>query len=409
MNRSYPRLGFFASWAFLLALTLVSILVQTGRINNDEVAGVVVDLRNNGLNDVAIDLETENYYQQFTSRRNTETGVPSWARRATATMAKWLGYGSPEIQQWESDAVQLVDIMSIMRESNDYLVHEFRPSARLPHKGVTIITNSWGMRDDEYSMNKPPDTFRIALVGGSNTMGWGVEHEETFEALLETNLNGKLGPRTGLTYEILNFSAAGYFLDRRLYTVTEKMRVFDPDLIFVVATMHDRRLIHRQFSGAFYESRSQPYPYDFLNRIVASAGVSREDTSVARLRKLARYKDAFVEGCFRELSRFSKRTNIPIAVVVLRLRAGNRPPPHLIAQRAEANELLVLRVFNAYEGRSPQEMYLGTYSRADQLGGDAHASALAHRLLADDLFDQIVNHPTLGRLITDTSLPSQKE
>ena len=45
------------------------------------------------------------------------------------------------------------------------------------------------MRDQDYERSPPPNTFRIALLGPSNVMGWGVGDGETFEALVEERLN----------------------------------------------------------------------------------------------------------------------------------------------------------------------------------------------------------------------------
>ena len=60
-------------------------------------------------------------------------------------------------------------------------------------KGAPFRTNRWGMRDREYTREKPPGTFRIAVLGSSVTMGSGVGDGETFESLAERALNERGG------------------------------------------------------------------------------------------------------------------------------------------------------------------------------------------------------------------------
>lgn len=47
------------------------------------------------------------------------------------------------------------------------------------------------MRDKEYTIEKPANTLRIALLGTSFEMGSGVENDMMFEKLLEDRLNSE--------------------------------------------------------------------------------------------------------------------------------------------------------------------------------------------------------------------------
>jgi len=55
------------------------------------------------------------------------------------------------------------------------LVYELKPGLDTIFKLVPFTTNSRGLRDKEYSLEKPPNTFRVAVIGGSFTMGAGVD------------------------------------------------------------------------------------------------------------------------------------------------------------------------------------------------------------------------------------------
>jgi hypothetical protein len=68
-----------------------------------------------------------------------------------------------------------------------HFVHIPNRSAFLMGSPVSI--NSHGHRDREYSEAKPPDTYRIVMLGDSTTFGWGVPAEQTVAKILESELN----------------------------------------------------------------------------------------------------------------------------------------------------------------------------------------------------------------------------
>src|SRR2546422_6366949 len=53
----------------------------------------------------------------------------------------------------------------------------------------TLFPYTTLFRSQEYEQRKPPGTLRMALMGASLEMGWGVADGETFENLVEDQLN----------------------------------------------------------------------------------------------------------------------------------------------------------------------------------------------------------------------------
>ena len=77
------------------------------------------------------------------------------------------------------------------------------------------------MHSPEVAVEKPPGTFRIAVLGSSMDMGWGVTYQETYSHLLEDWLNAHAA-RRGLArrrFEVLNFAVAAYSPLQRLETL----------------------------------------------------------------------------------------------------------------------------------------------------------------------------------------------
>ena len=69
--------------------------------------------------------------------------------------------------------------------------YELRPNIDTIYKGIAFKTNSAGLRDDEYTLEKPTGTFRIVVLGSSWTMGSGVANADTWHSQLEAKLNAE--------------------------------------------------------------------------------------------------------------------------------------------------------------------------------------------------------------------------
>ena len=90
-----------------------------------------------------------------------------------------------------------------IRHPNPEIGHRHRPDAHAFLMGVDVRTNSFGLRDPERALEKPPNTTRIMVLGDSITFGWGCPQDATFCALLEKSLNDR--PLTpGRKYEVIN-------------------------------------------------------------------------------------------------------------------------------------------------------------------------------------------------------------
>src|SRR5690606_3442695 len=64
-------------------------------------------------------------------------------------------------------AGQHLHFTAMTRPTDDLLELELIPSWRGELSGATITVNRWGMRDRELAKEKPPGTYRVALVGSS--------------------------------------------------------------------------------------------------------------------------------------------------------------------------------------------------------------------------------------------------
>jgi hypothetical protein len=98
-----------------------------------------------------------------------------------------------------------------------------------------VTTNSAGLRDREHTLAKPPNTFRIALLGDSYCEALQVEMPQTFWWLLQQKLQS-CGVVAGRNVEIINFGVSGYGTGAELITMQQKVWQYSPDMVLLLMT-----------------------------------------------------------------------------------------------------------------------------------------------------------------------------
>lgn len=134
--------------------------------------------------------------------------------------------------------------------------HAYRPGTqgwfRSEGEGFIRI-NAAGYRGPEWRVEKPPNTFRVAVLGDSYTAAFQVDYDSTFCAILERGLARCLRRPV----EVLNFGVVGYSTAQELITLRKDVWRFSPDLVLLaVCTGNDIRDNHRRLANA-----SNPRPF----------------------------------------------------------------------------------------------------------------------------------------------------
>ncbi len=118
---------------------------------------------------------------------------------------------------------------------------------RILAKNERIIDKSWwerhvkrnqfNYRDTEHEINKPPNVFRIFVLGDSQTVGHGIDDlEDTWPKRLETLLNADLPKKR---FEVINSAYQGWNTDTQLYELFENGFLFNPDLVLLGFYLND--------------------------------------------------------------------------------------------------------------------------------------------------------------------------
>ncbi len=119
-----------------------------------------------------------------------------------------------------------------------------------------IRLNNYGLHDTDLTLEKPPDIYRILIVGDSFAQGWQVPLEEGFPHLLEEQLNAAGGRRV----EVINLSVDTYGTDRELLLYATLGWRFQPDVVLLAFYMgndvkNNSHLLEGHDSGGYDHMR----------------------------------------------------------------------------------------------------------------------------------------------------------
>jgi len=140
--------------------------------------------------------------------------------------------------------VRFVEPREIMRyfflTKDPILDHRFIPRSKARYKTTEFDTeyriNSLGLRDDELTIEKPPNTFRILILGDSFTEGIGVNSSETFSKRLQTMLDTAI---SDYDCQVVNAGVGSYSPLLEYIYLSRYGLQLDPDLVILNFDLSD--------------------------------------------------------------------------------------------------------------------------------------------------------------------------
>ena len=179
-----------------------------------------------------------------TSERSETQEIPEWIKNN----AGWWADDKISEGEFVNAITYLIKVGIIITETNENekqsiqnpmeLLDDlsFLKQIAVPDKQSDHFINSHGFRGPEISENKPSDTYRIFIVGGSTTYGSGVNDANTIPSLLQKKLDEK---NYDQTIEVINAGFSGGTSMVEIKLIKEKILKFAPDLIIVYDGFND--------------------------------------------------------------------------------------------------------------------------------------------------------------------------
>ena len=151
------------------------------------------------------------------------------------------------------------------------------PGARYRHKSAdgswSFHINRQGMRDDrDFSHEKPVDRKRILSLGDSFTVGYEVDVDETFSAVLERELRS-----AGHDVEVLNAGVSGYSNAEAALYLERELLNYEPDVVLLSFFHNDivdnlRTKLFRMEAGRLETGADTYVPAGQLGNLLNSSG-----------------------------------------------------------------------------------------------------------------------------------------
>ena len=274
----------------------------------------------------------------------------------------------------------------LQRSSHPELLFELKPNLDTYFKLVPFQTNSRGLRDKEYTIEKPEGVLRVAVVGDSFTLPSGVAIEDAYHSVIEERLNRG---RTSVGYQLINFAVGGYTLKQYALVIRAKALEYAPDLILIgfCAGNDDQVFQPEQF----------PDPFDPKERTLPFYGSFALDAAILKIQSwrmeqemrpdLSERQRRYLARVFSELASIGDAEDIPMVIVYLWNQPTNYQPIEKLALSNGIEHFL--DVSSAF-----RQTQLDDYRI---LPIDNHPNAKAHQIFADRIYEYLVRNDLLRR------------
>jgi D-alanyl-lipoteichoic acid acyltransferase DltB (MBOAT superfamily) len=367
---SWSKLSFVNESILRVALILLLVGVSISTVNRHlGLPGrLIASSRNGGLNPIETTELERGYYENLmdVSRFNGEL---------------WNLY-TRRPPQWNEG----IGESNITQRTSNFLRYELKPSAHGTFKGQPYDINRWGMNDDDYSLKRPVNCYRIALLGASHAMPTGVDRDHDFETLVEERLNRENSGRGMTHYEMLNFAVAGYNPTYQIWVLEKKVLAFEPNAIFYVGHPGDEKRAVFHIVRLLQEGTDLHYPY--LRDLARRADVRSGMAEPLVRRRLAPFGNELLSWTLRQMTETCKAHDIrPIYVLLPEINVVSDAGPEI--RRAEEAGFTVLDLSDVYKGQSRQSLWVAEW--------DAHPNELGHQLIAQRLYDIIFEKKIIPR------------
>jgi GDSL-like Lipase/Acylhydrolase family len=362
----------------IATLVILACGLLPARLSGDGPSRLRDSLKSNMLNRIDLERIEQGYYDKLldTSRRLDDLADLPDLRIGWRPGRTW------SVPFDDAPLVMRVDDMrEVVLKADDAAVR----------RGVLWHTNSLGMRDRTYPVEKPPRTFRIAFVGDSIGAGWGVDVERRFESILEELWDSRARKMSGWGVEIINCAVPGHSPGQRWCHFIQVGWPMKPDLVIYESTAADvgwdeRRLRYLLARGLAWDS---PTYHDVLER----AGLERLGSPDDYKRALRPRHWEILAGVYQTMAAECRERGVPIVWVVVP-RVGRTSDmadqPALYETARAAGFTRIVDATDAYDGVDPARLALDP--------DDFHPNKIGHVRLARRLDLAMRGLPELGRL-----------
>lgn len=293
--------------------------------------------------------------------------------------------------------------MAMTQPRDDLMEMELIPGWQGEFSGALLTVNRWGFRDRERSLEKPPGTFRIAVVGSSAVMGYGVEDDETFTRLLEHRLNegppdAASSPDRHRSIEVLNFGVGRYVALHRRVLIEKKVLNFNPDLVIYVGHQDDLYSMASRLAVAVHRGIDLEDPC--LEKIARNSGARGSGSEALAKLKLQPHVFSLLTCTYERIASLCNAAGAHTLFVYMPIPGVENMPfdPSVTIRLAAAAGMETADFTNWWDKLSASEVTVGK-------GDNQHPNARGQSMIADRLHQLLQQRP---HLLQSSYLPGER-
>ena len=275
-----------------------------------------------------------------------------------------------------------------IRFTNDFRRYELKPNLNRRYLAGMRVTNSLGLANPEYGIDKPPHTRRIAVIGDSISLG---PYGQDYIALLENRLNRDNTTPEIQKYQILNFAVYGYTVLQMMDVVLEVAPKFHPD-VYIITITHlqaGKKYASAGIHIARLESDGIDLKYEYLRQIAAQAKIRPTDSERLNVRKLAPYHLQITQWALEQMKASIAAQGAQMVIVLL---PAPMPPDVIVESFDEIRPTVdsigvpVIDLRDTFKDKDLEKLQV-------DYGVDIHPNALGHKMIYENLYRKIQQYP----------------
>lgn len=262
----------------------------------------------------------------------------------------------------------------------------------VPKPGSRDIS-SYGIRDREYSLRKPNDTYRIVVIGDSIAFGYctdqgPLDRDEVVAKILERSLNARR-IRGYSHVEVLNLGVSGYDTLQESEFLRLKGLPLHPDLVVVAYCLNDTAVVswelHTLTAIAGEDGLRPPAP-PWLSRGMSRSALARflwqRWSLLLQRADSGEGRDIPMAG-FRKIREMSEEAGFRVLVVVFPFLTGLQHygftrEHEAVRVKARSNGFLFLDLQPVFSGADNAQAIQGRCA-------SEHPDILGHRIAAAEI------------------------
>lgn len=274
-------------------------------------------------------------------------------------------------------------------ENDNMFLRQLKPNLDIVFKDQPFRTNDLGLHDRPYSRQKPIQSIRMAILGGSIEMGGGVPFDLSYSNILEDHMNAQKGD--GQSMEVLNFGVANNHIFNQIPLIDQVLSDLEIDIIMYTAHLHEHGRMIRNLDELRLNYDISNYP--FLLDLFDELGIDNNTNSRDFKKSMLPYENEIIEWAYRYIyDQTIALGATPLWVYIPAVaKSQNHDEASTLTTLAERIGYSTYNLVNAFDDEDMEKLMLAPWDR--------HFSQKAHEVVGTELHKQLRTSPAIHDFI----------